>query len=252
MPTSKTVSPTSILAPVHVRPTTAGQDDSLDASIRANGVMNAPLVRLLSDGSLRCTDGWRRICSAIRLNLPEILVTAEEMDDLTERVRLFRANRDRVNSSRFDEAAQLLAIMREGQLTQAAAARMLDLSPGWASKLLACLKGLTPLLYEAAVDGRLPTTTGYYAAQLPADVQQTLVGREEEVSLAEVKRLIGEHCPRAVKAPPTKVEHNDAALTLPGGWGLQETVDVLQALLAAARKAQKHPNTSPGDILKFI
>ena len=118
MPTSMTVGPTSILVPVHVRPTTAGQDDSLDASIRANGVMNAPLVRLLSDGSLRCTDGWRRICSAIRLNLPEILVTAEEMDDLTERVRLFRANRDRVNSSRLDEAAQLLAIMREGRLTQ--------------------------------------------------------------------------------------------------------------------------------------
>lgn len=252
MITSLKVDPRSIHRPLHVRPATPAQDESIDASIRAEGMLMPPHCRKLGD-IIRCVDGWRRACSAVRLGLPVIIITVDdEMTDRQERVKTFKANENRVNSTSQDKLQQLISFMAAHQASQADTAREFDISPGWLSKQLKMINSLVPPLKSALFDDKFPLTNAYYAARLPEDVQRTLVGRTESVSLRELKRLIAEHCPKPARRPPTEVEHAGACLRFPGDWTLDRIIDEMGVVVAAARKAVKNSNFGPGDLPKFL
>jgi ParB family chromosome partitioning protein len=163
----------------------------LAESIKAHGVMQPILARVLTDGGYEIVAGERRWRAARLAGLTEVPALVRDVDDSDALALALIENIQREDLNALEQAIAIQRLIREFGMTHQTAAQALGRSRSAVTNLLRLLELASPV-QELVRDGKIDMGHGRALLGLPAAQQIALARRivAEQLSVRETERAV--------------------------------------------------------------
>jgi ParB family chromosome partitioning protein len=163
----------------------------LAESIKAHGVMQPILARVLTDGGYEIVAGERRWRAARLAGLTEVPALVRDVDDSDALALALIENIQREDLNALEQAIAIQRLIREFGMTHQTAAQALGRSRSGVTNLLRLLELASPV-QELVRDGKIDMGHGRALLGLPAAQQIALARRivAEQLSVRETERAV--------------------------------------------------------------
>ncbi len=182
----------------------------LAASIKAQGVMQPILARMLPDGSHEIIAGERRWRAAQMAGLSEVPVLVRKVEDNAALAMALIENIQREDLNPLEEAQGIQRLINEFKMTHQTAADAVGRSRSAASNLLRLLK-LAPPVQMLLMEGSIDMGHARALLALEGGAQVTVANKVvlDGLSVREAEKLVQHKLePGTTKRPAKKVSHN--------------------------------------------
>ena len=181
----------------------------LAASIRAQGVMQPILARVLSDGSYEIIAGERRWRAAQMAGLSQVPVLVRKVADNAALAMALIENIQREDLNPLEEAQGIQRLIDEFKMTHQTAADAVGRSRSAASNLLRLLKLARPV-QVMLMDGSIDMGHARALLALEGGAQVAVANKVilEGLSVREAEKLVQHKLEPAIKRPTKKAAHN--------------------------------------------
>lgn len=183
--------------------------EELADSIRANGLLQIPVVRRHGD-RYQLIAGERRTRAVRMIGWTEMTVTLAEMTDAQMATAALIENLQRQDVSALETARAVDRLISELGMKQGDVAKQMGVTQAKVSQMLALLRLCDPLL-EAVEKGELSQSIGRIVGTLDQEIQQKLVVKElEDMTVKDVQRMTNQIKFVETLFPKEPIEEDDS------------------------------------------